>query len=44
MTMPEGTGRTVPVRNRRSAIRIVLLCLVVAAMLLLAATAWFSGR
>jgi hypothetical protein len=44
MAMPEGTGRTVPVRNGRRTIRIVLLCLVVAAMLLLAATGWLSGR
>jgi len=44
MTTPDDTGRTVPVRNRRRTIRIVLLCLVVAAMLLLAATGWLSGR
>ena len=43
MTMPDETGRAVPVRNRRRTIRIVLLCVVVAAMLFLAATGWLRG-
>ncbi len=43
MTMPDETGRAVPLRNRRRTIRIVLLCVVVAAMLFLAATSWLRG-
>ncbi len=43
MTMPEETGRAVPVRDRRRTIRIVLLCVVAAAMLFLAATGWLRG-
>jgi hypothetical protein len=43
MTMPDETGRAVPVRNRRRTIRIVLLCVVVAAMLFIAATGWLRG-
>jgi hypothetical protein len=35
MTMPDETARAVPVRNRRRAMRIALLCVFVAAMLLL---------
>ena len=43
MTMPDETGRAVPVRSRRRTIRIVLLCVVVAAMLFIAATGWLKG-
>ncbi len=44
MTTPDQTGRAVPVRRGRRTVRIVLLCLVVAAILFLAATGWLSGR
>ena len=44
MTTPDQTGRTVPVRRGRRAVRIVVLCIVVAAILFLAATSWLSGR
>jgi hypothetical protein len=44
MTTPDQTGRTVPVRRGRRAVRIVLLCLAVAAILFLATTSWLSGR
>ncbi len=43
MTMPDETGRAVPIRNRRRTVRIVLLCVVVAAMLYLAAVGWLRG-
>jgi len=43
MTLPDETGRAVPVRSRRRTVRIVLLCIVVAAMLFLAATGWLRG-
>jgi hypothetical protein len=43
MTMPDGTGRAVRVRSGRRAVRIALLCVVVAAMLFLAATGWLRG-
>ena len=43
MTMPDETGRAVPIRNRRRAVRIVLLCVVVTAMLFLAAVGWLRG-
>ena len=43
MTMPDETGRAVPIRNRRRTVRIVLLCVVVAAMLFLAAVGWLRG-
>jgi hypothetical protein len=43
MTMPDETGRTVRVRNRRRTVRIVLLCVIVAAMLVLAAAGWLRG-
>ncbi len=43
MTMPDETGRAVSVRNRRRTVRIVLLCVVVAAMLFLAASGWLRG-
>ncbi|HTP17602.1 MAG TPA: hypothetical protein VMK13_17435 [Streptosporangiaceae bacterium] len=43
MTLPDDTGRAVPVRSRRRTVRIVLLCIVVAAMLFLAATGWLRG-
>jgi hypothetical protein len=44
MTTPDETGRAVPGRRGRRTIRIVLLCLVVAAILFVAATGWLSGR
>jgi hypothetical protein len=43
MTTPNETARVVPVRNRRRTMRIVLLCVVVAAMLFLAATGGLRG-
>jgi len=43
MTMPEETGRAVRARSRRRTVRIVLLCVVVAAMLFIAATGWLRG-
>jgi hypothetical protein len=43
MTMPDQTGRAVPVRSGRRTVRIVLLCVVVAAMLFLAAVGWLRG-
>ena len=43
MTTPDETGRAVRVRSRRRTVRIVLLCVVVAAMLFLAATGWLRG-
>jgi hypothetical protein len=44
MTTPDETGRAVPVRHGRRAVRIVLLGVVVAAILFLAVTGWLSGR
>ncbi len=44
MTTPDQPGRAVHVRRGRRTVRIVLLCLVVAAILFLAATGWLSGR
>jgi hypothetical protein len=44
MTTPGETGRAFPVRRVRRTVRIVLLCLVLAAILFLAATSWLSGR
>ncbi len=43
MTMPDETGRAARVRSRRRTVRIVLLCVVVAAMLFFAATGWLRG-
>ena len=47
MTMPDETGRAVPARSGRRAVRrtvrIVLLCVVVAAILFLAVIGWLSG-
>ena len=43
MTTPDETGRAVLVRRGRRTVRIVLLCLVVAAMLFLAAISWIPG-
>jgi hypothetical protein len=43
MTMPDETGRAVRARSGRRTVRIVLLCVVVAAILFLAATSWLSG-
>jgi hypothetical protein len=44
MTAPDQTGQALPVRRGRRAVRVVALCVVVAAMLFLAATGWLSGR
>jgi hypothetical protein len=44
MTAPDQTGRTAPARRGRRAVRIVMLCIVVAAILFLASTSWLSGR
>ena len=44
MTTPDETGRAIPVRTWRRTVRIALLCLVVAAILLLASISWLSGR
>ena len=43
MTTPDETGRAVRVRSWRRTVRIVLLCVVVAAMLFLAASGWLRG-
>jgi len=43
MTMPDETGLAVRVRSRRRTVRIVLLCVVVTAMLVLAAIGWLRG-
>ena len=43
MTMRDETARVVPARNRRRTMRIVLLCVVVAAMLFLAAIGGLKG-
>ena len=43
MTMPEETGRAVRARSGRRTARIVLLCVVVAAMLFLGAIGWLRG-
>lgn len=42
MTTPDETGRAVPVRRGRRTVRIVLLCVVVAAILFLAVIGWLS--
>lgn len=44
MTAPDQTGPTVPTRRVRRAVRIAVLCIIVAAILFLAATSWLSGR
>ncbi len=44
MTITDQTGRSVPVRRGRRAVRIAVMCLAVAAILFLAATSWLSGR
>ena len=44
MVTPDDTGQAVPVRRGRRAVRIVVLCLIVAAIVLLGATSWLSGR
>ena len=44
MTTPDETGRVAPLRRRRRTVRIVLLCLVVAATLGLAFAGWLSDR
>jgi hypothetical protein len=47
MTTPDETGRAARARSGRRTVRrtvrIVLLCVVVAAILFLAATSWLSG-
>jgi hypothetical protein len=44
MTTPDETGQAVPVRRGRRTVRMVVLCVVIAAALFLAATGWLSGR
>jgi len=44
MTQPDQTGRMLPARHGHRAVRIVVLCLVVAAILFLATASWLSGR
>jgi TRAP-type C4-dicarboxylate transport system permease small subunit len=44
MTTPQQLGRAVPVRRGRRAVRIAVLCLVVAALLFLAVIGWIPGR
>ena len=43
MTMPDETGQAVRVRSGRRTARIVLPCVVVTAMLFLAAVGWLRG-
>jgi hypothetical protein len=43
MTMPDETARAVPALNRRRTMRIMLLCVVVAAMLFLAIIGGLRG-
>ena len=43
MTMPDETGQAVRVRSGHRTVRIVLLCVVVTAMLFLAAGGWLRG-
>jgi len=43
MTMPDETGLAVRVRSGRRTVRIMLLCVVVTAMLFLAAIGWLRG-
>ena len=43
MTMPDETPRAARAWSGRRTVRIVLLCVVVAAMLFLAATGWLRG-
>jgi hypothetical protein len=44
MTTPQQTGRAVPARRGRRAVRIAVLCLAVAALLFLAVIGWIPGR
>jgi hypothetical protein len=44
MTTPDETDPAVPVRRGRRTVRIAVLCLIVVAILALAATGWLSGR
>jgi hypothetical protein len=44
MTTPDGTDPGVRVRRGRRSVRIAVMCVIVAAMLFLAATGWLSGR
>lgn len=43
MSIPDSTEPAVPGRNRRRTVRIVLLCVVVAVILLIAASGWLRG-
>ena len=43
MTMPDETGLAVRVRSGRRTVRIVLLCVVMTAILFLAAIGWLRG-
>ena len=43
MTMPDETGPAARGRGRRRAVRIVLLCVIVAVILFIAATGWLRG-
>jgi hypothetical protein len=43
MTVPDQMEPAVPARNWHRIIRIVLLCVIVAAILLIAATGWIRG-
>jgi hypothetical protein len=44
MTTPNETDPGAPVPRGRRTVRIVALCVIVAAMLFLATTGWLSGR
>jgi hypothetical protein len=44
MTTPDQPDRALSVRGARRAVRIVVLCLAVAAILFLAVIGWISGR
>jgi hypothetical protein len=43
ITVPDATEPPVPARNRRRIVRIVLLCVIVVAILFIAATGWLRG-
>jgi hypothetical protein len=42
-TVPDEMGPAVPARKRRRTARIVLLCVIVVAILFIAATGWLRG-
>jgi hypothetical protein len=44
MTTPDETDPGVRIRRGRRAMRIAVLCVIVAAILFLAAASWLSGR